>query len=136
MQGTPSRAAVAERRKRVSITLWRRAALLGALCLFGAGLPACATSDAEALAQVPPAGSPLARLTVGMNADAVRNVLGEPHDLRDYETWQAWNPFYFGPDTARTDWIYAGEGRVVFARNRYSGRLKLLRVAYEPDVES
>jgi hypothetical protein len=113
----------------------RGAALLAALCLLGSGLVACASDGTGEPGRLPPAGSPLARLSPGMNGAAVLGLIGEPHDVRVYQIWKAWNPFYFGQDTARTDWIYAGEGHAVFVRNRYSGRLTLMHVAYDPDAE-
>ena len=47
-------------------------------------------------------------------------------------TGKAWIPFYFGPDATRTDWMYKGQGRVVFSRNKYSGALKVIRILYNP----
>jgi len=81
----------------------------------------------------PPAGSKLARVEVGMNDSKVRSILGEPDDANAYMTGKAWIPFYYGPDTHRTDWMYEGQGRVVFSRNRWSGGLSVIRVLYNPD---
>ncbi len=111
------------------------------LCI---GLAACASggrgSDQPASAKAsatsdmpPPAGSPLAKVDLGMNDTEVRKVLGEPDNANGYMTGKAWIPFYHGPDTARTDWMYKDQGRVVFSRNRYSGSLKVVRVIYNPD---
>ena len=98
---------------------------MGAVCLLLA-LPACASRDAAA---PPPVSSgPLAAITAAMDGQAVRARLGPPDDVRDYQTWRAWNPFHWESGTARTDWSYAGEGRVVFSRNRYSGRLSVIEV--------
>ncbi len=80
----------------------------------------------------PPAGSPLSKVTVGMTDIDVRKVLGEPDRSNSYQTGKAWIPFYYGPDTARSDWMYDGQGRVVFSRNRYSGGLKVVNVIYNP----
>ena len=76
----------------------------------------------------PAAGSPLSKVTVGMNDAEVRKVLGDPDNANAYMTGKAWIPFYYGPDTHRTDWMYKGKGRVVFSRNRWSGALKVVRV--------
>ena len=65
---------------------------------------------------VPPPGSPLSKVTVGMNDTDVRRVLGEPTGSNAYMTGKAWIPFYYGPDTHRSDWMYAGKGRVVVWR--------------------
>ena len=81
----------------------------------------------------PPAGSALAGIEVGMNDTQVRNALGNPDNSNAYMTGKAWIPFYYGPDTHRTDWMYRGQGRVVFSRNRYSGGLKVIRVLYNPN---
>ena len=80
----------------------------------------------------PPSGSPLARVEKGMSDEQVRSLLGTPSDAVGYTTGKNWIPFYWGPDTSRTDWIYRGIGRVVFSRNRYSGGLKVIRVDYNP----
>jgi len=80
----------------------------------------------------PPAGSKLAKVQVGWNEVEVRKALGEPDSSNAYQTGKGWIPFYYGPDTHRTDWMYRGQGRVVFSRNRYSGALKVIRVLYNP----
>lgn len=76
----------------------------------------------------PGAGSDLAKVSVGMNDTEVRKILGDPDNANAYMTGKAFNPFYFGGDTHRTDWMYKGKGRVVFSRNRWSGALKVVRV--------
>jgi len=105
-----------------------------AACASGSGSDKAAPSEAAAPSDVPPpAGSPLSKVNPGMNDTDVRKVLGEPDDANGYMTGKAWIPFYHGPDTARTDWMYNSKGRVVFSRNRYSGSLKVVRVIYNPD---
>lgn len=79
-----------------------------------------------------PAGSALAKVDMGMNDAEVRKILGDPDNSNAYMTGKAWIPFYWGPDTHRTDWMYKGKGRVVFSRNRYSGSLKVIRVLSNP----
>jgi len=81
----------------------------------------------------PPAGHPFSKVTIGMNDTEVRKALGEPDNANAYMTGKAFIPFYFGPDTARTDWMYKGKGRIVFSRNTYSGGLKVIRVMYNPN---
>lgn len=83
----------------------------------------------------PPAGSKLSAVKLDMNDIEVRKIMGEPDDANAYMTGKAWIPFYFGPDTARTDWMYKGQGRVVFSRNQYSGGLKVIRVLYNPNEQ-
>jgi outer membrane protein assembly factor BamE (lipoprotein component of BamABCDE complex) len=80
-----------------------------------------------------PDSSPLAKITIGMADTDVRKILGEPTTQRAYMTGKSWIPFYYGPDTSRTDYIYEGIGRVVFSRSRYSGQLKVIDVAHDPN---
>ena len=80
-----------------------------------------------------PESSPLAKVELNMNDEQVRSTLGSPDASNAYMTGKAWIPFYYGPDTSRTDWLYKGQGRVVFSRNRYSGGLKVIRVMYNPE---
>ena len=67
-----------------------------------------------------------------MNDAEVRKILGDPDNSNAYMTGKNWIPFYYGPDTHRSDWMYKGKGRVVFSRNRYSGALKVIQVLYNP----
>lgn len=80
-----------------------------------------------------PTGSDLAKVQLGMNDAEVRKILGDPDNSNAYMTGKNWIPFYYGPDTHRSDWMYKGKGRVVFSRNRYSGGLKVIRVLYNPN---
>ena len=104
------------------------------LAVIAAGLllvlAGCASRVAPVSAR-PPAIGRLAGVATQMDARAVRGLLGEPDAVRDYQTWQSWNPLYWKSGTARTDWSYAGAGRVVFSRNRYSGRLAVIEVVPE-----
>lgn len=95
--------------------------------------PAAKPAEAKPADVPPPAGHPFAKVTIGMNDTDVRKVLGEPDNANAYMTGKAFIPFYFGPDTARTDWMYKGKGRIVFSRNTYSGGLKVIRVMYNPN---
>jgi hypothetical protein len=115
---------------------------LAALLCFG--LAACASggrsadkatpSEAKAATEVPaPAGSPLSKITPGMPESDVREILGDPDNQNSYMTGKAWIPYYHGPDTSRSDWMYKGQGRVVFSRNKYSGKLKVVRAIYNPN---
>ncbi len=107
------------------------------LALFAA--MGCASSGAEQpQAQtkpaytVPPSDSPLAKIELGMSDEQVRSILGSPDSSNAYTTGKAWIPYYFGPDTSRSDWMYKGVGRVVFSRNRYSGSLKVIQLRHNP----
>ncbi len=98
-------------------------------CASGGGGAAPAKSEYSAA----PAGSAFAKVDVGMNDAEVRKVLGDPDNSNAYMTGKAWIPLYYGPDTHRSDWMYKGQGRVVFSRNRYSGGLKVIRVLHNPN---
>lgn len=112
------------------------AALFFVACASGGGAGASGDSSATAAAKPQysdaPAGSPLAKVDLGMNDAEVRKILGDPDDSNAYMTGKAWIPFYYGPDTHRSDWMYRGQGRVVFSRNRWSGSMKVIRVLYNP----
>ncbi|HYB12366.1 MAG TPA: hypothetical protein VEG67_02775 [Myxococcota bacterium] len=96
--------------------------------------PAAKTDPAKAAEGVPPPpGSPLAKIQAGMSDTEVRKILGDPDNANGYITGKAFIPYYFGPDTSRTDWLYKGKGRVVFSRNRWSGNLTVVRVDYNPN---
>lgn len=122
-------------------TTIRGLALLGVGLLFvacasgGSGASGDAsqgTSAKQSQYSDAPAGSDLAKIQIGMNDAEVRKILGDPDDANAYMTGKAWIPFYYGPDTHRSDWMYKGKGRVVFSRNRWSGALKVIRVMYNP----
>jgi hypothetical protein len=77
-----------------------------------------------------PPGSPLAEIELGMSHEEVRRILGDPDDRIDRLTAKAWIPFYTGPGAQLRDWIYEGEGRVVFSL--HDGALEVLDVVYDP----
>ena len=102
-----------------------------------AGSSSAAASGASASAPTgvaPPAGSKLAKVTSGMTEAQVREITGAPTSETTYMTGKAFIPFYFGP-THQTDYKYKGEGRIVFARNRWSGAGKVIRVDYDPSED-
>jgi len=133
--------------RNVCLALLAGAALVATGCATtsgsgGGGAEATATPTAATTAEAPPpkgvappAGHPLAKISTGMAAADVRKVLGEPTGETTYPTGKNWIPFYYGPDTMRTDWKYKGQGRVVFSHNRYSGAMKVIRVDYDPDED-
>ena len=83
----------------------------------------------------PPAGTKLARVTDGMSEPEVISILGEPTSRQDYMTGKAWIPYYYGSDVSRLDYRYKGTGIVVFGRNRYSGKTRVIRVDYDPNED-
>ena len=112
--------------------MMRRRLTSSATILLLLTLAACRARQPAPPATPPPAGSPLAQIQVGMTEIDVRKALGEPTSSRDYITGKAFIPYYYGPDTARSAWTYAGQGEVVFSRNRYTGGLKVIQVIYDP----
>lgn len=88
--------------------------------------------DSQA-ANAPP-GSGWARIEPGMSDAEVRDVLGEPDDSDAYMTDKAWLLFYWGSDTHRAEWIYEGEGRVVFSVSPRNGALKVIRVLFDQET--
>lgn len=83
----------------------------------------------------PPAGTKLARITDGMSEGEVIAILGEPTSRQDYMTGKAWIPYYYGSDVSRLDYRYKGVGIVVFGRNRYSGKTRVIRVDHDPNED-
>ncbi|HEB90668.1 MAG TPA: hypothetical protein ENI85_13940 [Deltaproteobacteria bacterium] len=92
-----------------------------------------AAAKEETEKPVPP-GSKLSKVETGMSQQQVRNAIGEPDDIRGYPTGKNWIPFYFGGDTYRMDWLYSGEGKVIFSNpNRWSRNMKVKEIHYDPD---
>jgi len=95
--------------------------------------PAPAAEAAPAAKPIPK-GHPFAKIQEGMSETDVKKILGDPTNRNDYVTGKAFIPYYHGPDTSRSDWIYKGKGHVVFSRNRYSGNLSVIEVLYDPST--
>lgn len=108
-----------------------RRLLFSILLLVILPLAACSSSGKPRGVE-PPASSPLAKIKEGMSDNEVQRLLGMPQNQNAYVTGKSWIPFYWGPDTTRSDWMYKGQGRVVFSRNAYSGQLKVIRIDYDP----
>jgi hypothetical protein len=107
--------------------------MLSLIALLGVGCAGSGGATAEP-AMAPPAGSPLAKVTVSMSEQEVREFLGAPDNSNSYMTGKAWIPYNFGAgDKSRTDWMYKGQGRVVFTQNQWNGRLSVIKVLYNPD---
>ena len=45
----------------------------------------------------PPAGSKLAKVSVGMKPEQVKEIMGDPTSQATYMTGKMWIPWYFGP---------------------------------------
>ena len=89
----------------------------------------------EPRARRPIPGTPLARIELGMAEAQVIDILGEPTSQESYMTGKAWIPYYYGPDTSRLDYKYENVGIVVFGRNRYSGKTRVIRVDHDSDED-
>ncbi len=116
----------------LTLTFLMLALALSTACASGGGGGGDET-QAKPMADAVPPNSPLAKIKLGMNDNDVRKILGEPDNSNAYMTGKAFIPYYYGSDTARSDWMYKGVGRVVFSRNRYSGALKVIRLIHNPD---
>lgn len=82
-----------------------------------------------------PPGSPLAQIEFGMSHNDVRKILGDPDDRIDRITAKAWIPFYIGPGGYLRDWIYEGEGRVVFSLHKGSLAVVDVIAGSDPDAD-
>lgn len=74
----------------------------------------------------PPAGSPFSKLRLGMSKQQVKDLIGQPTDMKLYSTGKAWIPYYFGTDIHRWEYFYKGQGRLTIASD------KLYRIIYDP----
>jgi hypothetical protein len=64
---------------------------------------------------IPAPGSRFSQLQIGMGMKQVLDMLGPPTDQGAYITGKAFIPFYFGSDRSRFEFIYKGQGRLIFA---------------------
>jgi hypothetical protein len=98
-----------------------------------AAAPAAAPAAAKAPAGNAPAGSKLARVTVGMTESQVQEILGAPTTQQSYFSGKVFIPW--GKESARMDYRYKGVGIVVFSQNRYSGNKTVIRTIYDPNED-
>lgn len=89
------------------------------------------TSTTSAATRTIPASSPLARIKMGMNDTDVRSAVGEPGGTRNYPTFGAFLPWV--TNGWRVAWLYPNVGRVVFARNQYSGSMSVVDIQHNPN---
>ena len=60
-------------------------------------------------------------------------ILGQPTNIKSYQTGKMWIPFYFGPDVMRTDEFYKGVGIVTYTGAGIGGvHWKVFRAIYNP----
>ena len=74
-----------------------------------------------------PAGSPLAKVKVGMQRAQVDDLIGQPTSTRVFPSGKSFIPYYYGPDRYRTGAFFKGLGRVVF-----SGADQVVEIVYDP----
>ncbi|MDX1648298.1 MAG: hypothetical protein R3263_00455 [Myxococcota bacterium] len=123
------------RRLRLLVILAALLAMGLSACASGGSSDAASSKDQAPRGVAPPAGHAMARVDEGMTPSEVREILGAPTSEQTYQTGKAWIPFYYGSDTHRTDWKYAGQGRIVFGHNRWSGSTKVIRIDYDPSED-
>ncbi len=79
-----------------------------------------------------PAGSPFAKIQLGMSQGQVHSILGQPTDTISYQTGKMWIPFYFGRDVMRFEELYKGVGRIVYTGAGIGGvNWKVYRATYD-----
>lgn len=83
----------------------------------------------KAVKQAPPipAGSPLAKVKMGMSRAQVDDLIGQPTSTRIFPSGKQFIPFYYGPDRVRTGAFYKGVGRIVF-----SGADMVVEIEHDP----
>jgi hypothetical protein len=60
-------------------------------------------------------GSPFSKLQIGMPLRQVTDTVGQPTDQGAYITGKAFIPFFYGSDRYRYEFVYKGQGRLIFA---------------------
>jgi hypothetical protein len=64
---------------------------------------------------IPAPNSKFTQLKIGMGFRQVQDLAGPPTDQGAYITGKAFIPFYFGSDRTRSEFVYKGQGRLIFA---------------------
>ena len=77
-----------------------------------------------------PEDSAFSKVVMRSSEVEVRKVLGEPDNTSSYMTGKIFIPFYFGTDAFRADWLYAGQGRIVFSRGAWGDQFKVTAIKY------
>jgi hypothetical protein len=67
------------------------------------------------------AGNPLTQVREGMTKGQVRNLAGTPHEEANYQITPFHLPGISTDPKIRTEWLYRGSGRVVFAETVQRG---------------
>lgn len=69
----------------------------------------------------PAPNSAFTKLQIGMSAKQVVDTVGPPDDQGAYITGKAFIPFYYGSDQSRYEYVYKGQGRLIFASGGMGG---------------
>ena len=118
--------------------------ILGVVTLFGcasgggssskpAQPPAETSSTAPAQVDpytAAPEGSAFSKVVMRSSEVEVRKVLGEPDNATSYMTGKIFIPLYFGKDAFRVDWLYEGQGEIVFSRGAWGDQYKAIAINY------
>ena len=64
---------------------------------------------------IPVPGGRFGQLQIGMGMRQVLDIAGPPTDQGAYITGKSFIPFYFGSDRSRVEFVYRGQGRLIFA---------------------
>ena len=118
-----------------TVVLFAPAAMMGCHSSSSTTQPAAApATDPSAKVYPPaPAGTPFAKIAVGMDMKQVIDLIGPPTDQHAYVTGKAFLPFYYGGDTHRTEFEYKGQGRIIFSPDsRFSSGQSVIEVEYDP----
>jgi hypothetical protein len=84
----------------------------------------------------PPADHRMAKLALDMSPQQVQEIMGAPSGQARYPRGKAFAPFQYSNDSGwRSEYKYAGEGRIVFAEPRWGGAPKVIRVDYDPNED-
>ncbi len=77
----------------------------------------------------------LSKIKVGLNEMQVRDFLGAPDDASTYEGYRSYNGSLSSKSEMLTEWVYQGLGKVFFALDEVSKKLKVAQVVYDPVEE-
>jgi hypothetical protein len=98
-----------------TVFLFAPAAIMGCHSSSPTTQAAPATDPSAKVYPPAPAGTPFAKIAVGMDQKQVTDLIGSPTDFHAYVTGKAFIPFYYGGDTHRVEYEYKGQGRVIFS---------------------
>ena len=107
-----------------------------------AAVPAAHTAIAAEKKAAPAAAAPapakqaasISSIKDGMTDAEVTGILGQPSSSSEHASGKQWIPGYMGSDLSHVEWIYKGQGRISFSRNRWSGTLKVIKVEPNPNM--